>query len=143
MCLLAGVPERMPAQGRTEWRVGALGMVTPEPFAGGTVGWTWWDRQRTGGGVNVALGWGQGEPGARAEGWLAFHLDPFRSRGAGVYAGAGGAFALVGGTTAGYVMLVLGVEATPGRARGWYAEAGVGGGTRIAAGYRLGRVRRP
>jgi hypothetical protein len=36
-----------------------------------------------------------------------------------------------------YVVLLIGVETTPGRRTGWYAEAGLAGGVRIAAGFRV------
>jgi hypothetical protein len=36
----------------------------------------------------------------------------------------------------GYLVLTLGLEASPGGRTGWFLEAGVGGGARIAAGWR-------
>ena len=68
-----------------------------------------------------------------------FLLNPTRRRGAGVY-GAGG-IGLVGGPVdRSYIVLTLGLEARPGAASGWFVEAGVGGGARLAAGYRWRRI---
>ena len=43
----------------------------------------------------------------------------------------------------GYLLLTLGVESRPGGRAGWFAEAGVGGGARVALGYRQRWQRRP
>src|SRR3989442_15335780 len=40
---------------------------------------------------------------------------------------------------AAYVVLVVGVEAAPGRPQGWYGELGLAGGVRAVAGGRWGR----
>jgi hypothetical protein len=40
----------------------------------------------------------------------------------------------------GYVVVTLGVEARPGAPSGWFVEAGVGGGARLAMGYRWRRL---
>src|SRR3989442_15868838 len=40
---------------------------------------------------------------------------------------------------AAYVVLVVGVEAAPGRPQGWYGELGLAGGVRAVAGWRWGR----
>jgi hypothetical protein len=80
----------------------------------------------------------QGEAAWRGELLAHFLLSPTRLRGAGVY-GAGG-IALVGGAVdRSYIVLTLGVEARPGASSGWFVEAGVGGGARLAAGYRWRR----
>ncbi len=36
----------------------------------------------------------------------------------------------------GYIVLTLGVESRPGSGGGWFVEGGVGGGVRLAGGYR-------
>jgi len=80
-----------------------------------------------------------GEAAWRGELLAHFLLSPARRRGAGAY-GAGG-IALVGGPVdRSYMVLTLGLEGRPGAASGWFVEAGLGGGARLAAGYRWRRL---
>jgi len=65
-----------------------------------------------------------------------FLLSPFRRRGIGLY-GAGGVAAVTGPVDRGYLVLTLGAEGRPAARSGWIVEAGVGGGARLAVGYRL------
>jgi hypothetical protein len=64
-------------------------------------------------------------------------LDP-RSRGWTPVAG-GGVAALLGsgGNLQGRLVILVGVEQRPAAPRGWRLEAGLGGGVRLAAGYRF------
>ena len=90
--------------------------------------------------VSIAgmLGASDGEAAWRAELLMHFLLSPTRERGVGAY-GAGG-IGLVGGPVdRSYVVLTLGLEARPASPSGWFLEAGVGGGARVAAGYRWRR----
>jgi hypothetical protein len=50
--------------------------------------------------------------------------------------GAGGVAVAGGAVDQGYMVVTLGLEARPGARSGWFVEAGVGGGARLAAGYR-------
>jgi hypothetical protein len=59
----------------------------------------------------------------------------------GAYAG-GGVAGIAGPDDRGYLVLLLGIEAGPGARGGWALEAGVGGGLRLAAGYRWRRFAR-
>jgi hypothetical protein len=52
-----------------------------------------------------------------------------------VYA-AGGVAAVGGPVERGYIVLTLGMEQHPGLPTGWFVEAGIGGGARLALGYR-------
>jgi hypothetical protein len=83
---------------------------------------------------------GGSEAGFAARGELLGHflLDPTARSGAGVYAG-GGVAGVAGGPDEGYVVLLLGFESRPGSSAGWAAEVGVGGGVRVAVGYRWRR----
>ncbi len=83
-----------------------------------------------GGGVN-----GDGEGVGRAELLGQFLLNP-RSTHLGFYAGGGLAGAFASGAANGYLVLLVGLESRPGGTGGWFVEAGVGGGARVAAGYR-------
>lgn len=83
-----------------------------------------------GGGVT-----GEGNGVGRTELLGQFLLTP-RSLDLGVYAGGGLAGVFSSGADNGYLVLMVGVESRPGGRGGWFVEAGVGGGARIAAGYR-------
>jgi hypothetical protein len=67
-----------------------------------------------------------------------FLLSPTRPRGVGLY-GAGGVAVAGGPVDQGYLVLTLGLEDRPGGRRGWFVEAGIGGGARLAVGYRWRR----
>jgi len=93
----------------------------------------------------VAGGSEAGDAALRAHLTWQFLLTPAARRGTGLYAGVGGALAVARETPgAGYLAIVLGLEAAPGRGgggagqglRNWYVELGLGGGVRAAAGWR-------
>lgn len=92
--------------------------------------------------TRVSLAAGAGASGGETawRGELLVHLlsNPRADRGIGVY-GAGGVALAGGDGERGYLVLTLGLEAAPGRGSGWFLEAGVGGGVRIAAGLRWRR----
>jgi hypothetical protein len=83
-----------------------------------------------GGGVT-----GDGNGVGRAELVGHFLLNP-RSLRSGLYAGGGLAGVFASGADNGFLVLLVGIESRPGGQGGWFAEAGVGGGARIAVGYR-------
>jgi hypothetical protein len=87
--------------------------------------------------VSVAAGAGSsgGDAAWRGELLAHFLLNPDRQRGAALY-GAGGLAVVGGPVDEGYLVLTLGLEASPGGRTGWFVEGGVGGGARLAAGYR-------
>ena len=91
---------------------------------------------RTSGRTRISAGLGAGASDGRAawRGELLAHflLNPTRQWGVGVY-GAGGLAAVSGPVDQGYLVLTLGLEARPGARSGWFVEAGVGGGARLAA----------
>jgi len=82
-----------------------------------------------GGGVS------DGEGVARAELLGHFLLNP-RSTHTAFYGGGGVAGVFGSGYADGYLVVLVGVEGSPGGRGGWFAEAGVGGGARLAVGYR-------
>jgi hypothetical protein len=69
-----------------------------------------------------------------------FLLSPSRQRGVGFYL-AGGVAAVAGPIDRGYLVLTAGLEDRPGGESGWAAELGVGGGVRVALGYRWRSLR--
>jgi hypothetical protein len=91
--------------------------------------------------VSAALAAGvcDGDAAFRGELLAHFLLNPTRRTGAGVY-GAGGIAVAEGPVDQGYVVVTLGVEGRPGGRSGWFVEAGVGGGARLAVGYRWRRL---
>ena len=85
--------------------------------------------------VSAGLGGSGGETAWRGELLGHFMLAPTRRTGAGAYL-AGGVAAVGGPADRGYLVLAVGIESRPGTPSGWFAEAGVGGGARLAVGYR-------
>lgn len=94
--------------------------------------------------VTVAVGEAARAPAVRASAAVQFVLKPAARAGTSPYAGVGLAFA---GSRrahgAGYLGVMLGVEAAPGRTRGWYVELGLEGGVRMAGGVRWRRFSPP
>ena len=142
--LPAGVAHaQAPALGETS--VGAVCFLARADFWGGEAGLA-----RRVGQSRVALmgagGWQDGATALRAEARAQFLLLPPGAAGggggaAGYYAGLGLAFAGAERRRgAAYLTAVIGVETAAWRTRGVYAEVGLGGGVRIAAGLRWRRV---
>jgi hypothetical protein len=71
-----------------------------------------------------------------------FLLSPEQRRKAGFYF-AGGVAVVEGPLNRGYLVLTVGLEERPRAGSGWAVEAGVGGGFRVAVGYRWRRFRAP
>jgi hypothetical protein len=83
----------------------------------------------------MGVGVSDGSAAWRAEALGHFLLAPRRRSGVAAYAG-GGVAAVGGPVDRAYLVLALGLEAAPGSRAGWFAEAGAGGGLRLAAGWR-------
>lgn len=134
---LVGAQQRLTAW---ELAVGGAAAFAREDFVGGLLGAAY----RPGGqarlGVSVTGGALDGAVAARTEARAEFLVTPWARRGVGLYAGLGVTYQVAErapGTA--YLGILAGVESAPGRRLGWYAEAGVGGGVRIAAGIRWRR----
>jgi hypothetical protein len=121
--------------------VQAIGLVAPDPFVGGGGGFVLRGRTGLGLGGTGALGVRAGRLAARGEALLSFSLDPLRDRGAVPYLAGGVAVLGDGAGAQEYLVAVFGVSLNPGANRGWFAEAGVGGGVRLSVGvaFRHGR----
>jgi hypothetical protein len=94
--------------------------------------------------MSAAVGAGVSDGRAAWRGELLAHflLSPGRLRGPGWYGACG--VAVVGGPVEqGYLVVTLGLENRPAARAGWFVEAGVGGGVRLAAGYRWRRLSGP
>jgi hypothetical protein len=83
--------------------------------------------------------------GGSSGGRLALRLEasaqlivmPVARTGVSPYGGLGVAYVGVRGRRGtGVLLALLGLEAAPGNAHGWFAELGLGGGTRLRVGYR-------
>jgi hypothetical protein len=124
----------------TEAAAGATAVLAQRTFWGAELGIA----RRPGGQGRLALtaagGQSGGGVGMRLQASAQFLLKPGERTGTGLYGGLGVAFA--GGKTyrsAGYLTAMLGLESTPGRVAGWYAELGLVGGVRVSAGRRWRR----
>jgi len=83
----------------------------------------------------AGMGISSGDLAFRGEILGHFLLSPTRRRGAAIYL-AGGVAAVGGPVDRGYLVLAAGLEDRPAAGSGWAVEAGVGGGVRLALGYR-------
>ena len=126
---------RVEAQQATELGVQAIATASDPALAAGGVyaGWRASRRVRLSGGA--ALGAADGRMAWRGELLAHFLLAPSARQGIGGY-GAGGVAVVGGPVDQGYLVLTLGLETRPGTSAGWFLEAGVGGGARLAMGWR-------
>lgn len=126
------------AQSPAGFEVGAVGLGTfaSPTFAGGGLSFS----MRPGGDVRVlglvAAGARRDRLNGRGELVLHYLLSPDRRRGVGLY-GIGGIAGITGRGSTGFLVLGVGAESSPGGRSGWLVEAGVGGGFRVAVGWRL------
>jgi len=125
------------AQSARETQLWGLAAWSRPAFYGAGVGLAWRDDQRDRIAPALAVGtFGDGKLGIRADVAYHFLLDPVKRSGSAVYGGGGLTVAVRGGHVVPYALLVLGVEGAPGGRGGLFAEVGVGGGARLAVGYR-------
>ncbi len=91
--------------------------------------------------LTAAGGGYEGHVGMRLAATAQFLVKPAARSGTNLYGGLGLAFEGGAATRgAGYLTMLIGLEAAPGRRSGWYAELGLGGGVRAAAGLRWRRL---
>jgi hypothetical protein len=125
--------------------VGATAVAARRGFVGAELGVA--RRPGRGGQSRVALtvaGGAYGSsstPGVRIAASAQFLLKPGEPTGASWYGGFGIAFAGAASQRGeGYLTALVGLESAPGAAAGWYAELGLAGGVRLAAGRRWRRL---
>lgn len=123
----------------TELSLGAAAALAQRTFAGAELGLA--HRPGADSRIALALAGGMVSPdeqvAGRAQLTLQVLVNSSVRSGVGIYAGVGTAFAARRGSPGqGFVALLLGVEAQPGRRQGWFIEGGFAGGVRIAAGWR-------
>ena len=112
-----------------------MGVFASRDFGGGELGFAVRPGAQSRIVLRSAAGAEAGAPAIRAEGAAQFVLWPQVTSGITPLASLGLAFRGAEHTHgAGYIIASLGVEQAPGRSRGWYVDAGVGGGFRVLAG---------
>jgi hypothetical protein len=124
----------------TELGIGAAGAVARRTFVGAELGLA--HRPSTDSRIALAVAGGTlgHRAAARAQLTLQLLVNPSARSGAGLYAGVGASFvARRASPGQGFLAVLLGLEERPGRRQGWYAEMGLAGGVRVAAGWRLRR----
>ena len=141
--LLFVLPASLCAQRATEWQLHSLAMVGGERFIGGGVGLALRSNGRMRAGATLSAGDREGIAAFRPEIHGSFHLNPFKRQGVSPYGGGGVAAVFAEDLRREYIIAFVGVESRPGRAVGWFAEVGLGGGVRVVAGiqYRRRRAR--
>lgn len=122
--------------------VQGLALVQDPVWAGGGLYAAWRPAGAARFSLSLGAGGVDGKASGRGELLAHFLLSPARQSGVGPYA-FGGAAGVSGSRHQGYIVLGLGVESRPGGGSGWFLEGGVGGGARIAAGWRWRRLARP
>jgi hypothetical protein len=126
-----------PAAAQVKHELGVQGIAAladPAVFVGG--GYAAW---RTSGRTRISgtggIGVSDGSFAWRAEALGHFLLSPDEASRPGFYL-AGGVAGTGGRATRGYLVAVVGLEQRPQGRKGWALEMGVGGGFRVALGYR-------
>ena len=133
-------PGSLQAQKGIEGGIHAIATFADFDFAGGGAHLGFRPGGRTRFSISASAGGIDGVFAVRGEGSAQFMLNP-RSRRPGFYAG-GGIAGLTGPVDEAYVLLILGLESSPGEGSGWVVETGIGGGVRVLVGYRWRRLRR-
>jgi hypothetical protein len=141
----AGLAAASPCRAQLrEVQVWSLAVASQPALYAAGLGLAWRDNQRSRVAPALALGaLGNGRFGARADLAVHFLLDPYKREGMALYGGGGITAALAGGRVTPYALLVLGAERAPGGKGGAFIEIGVGGGVRLAVGYRWRKSNAP
>ena len=122
----------------TELSLGAASALARETFVGGELGLARRTSTESRVALAVAGGSAAGSAAVHAQLTLQLLVNPAARAALGLYAGLGAAFSgREGSAGQGYVAVLLGLEGTPGRPNSWYAELGLAGGVRVAAGWRV------
>ena len=140
MLATLSLPVSARGQAIRECQLGVVAVAARRSFVGGELGVA----ARPGEarlGAGLALGTWDRAPAVRATASAEFLLAPWARAGTSLSGGLGVAALLARGRPgAGYLTATVGIEAAPRARRGWYLEAGVGGGVHAAAGVRWRRL---
>lgn len=144
--IFAALVSPLEGQAARELQLQAVGTFASTRILGGGVGFALRSQGRTRLGLSVSGGDISQVPadsgarthtfGGRAELMASYHVNPFKRSGLAPYGGGGVAIAATADDMFEYVLLVIGIETSPGGASGWFAELGLGGGVRVSAGFR-------
>ena len=126
------------AQQVRELGIQTVGTLADPALAVGGVYAAWRPTSRARLSGSLGVGGSGGAVAWRGELLAHFLLSPTRREGAAMYL-AGGIAGVGGPDDEGYLVLAIGIEQRPGARSGWFVEGGVGGGARLAAGYRWRR----
>ncbi len=129
------LPAMLSAQAPREFGIETLALLRDSSLVGGAIVGALRVTHRTRVNLAAALGGRAGGVGARAELTGHFLLNPGLLHGVGMY-GGGGLAVEQQNATRGYLELIVGAETNPGASHGWIVEAGLGGGVRLAVGWR-------
>ncbi len=137
--LIVAAARPVSAQRALELQAHGVAAFADERFLGGGLGLA----MRTNGRMRVGLYANAGDYGGdrafRPELTASFHLNPYKRNGMSPYLGCGVALVMTGEQTREYLVGAIGIEWRPGAGSGWFLEAGVGGGFRVASGFQLRR----
>lgn len=134
---LGAAVQPLAAQATFEVQAQGLATVTGSEFYGGGLGAAYRTAGRTRIGLALSAGSAEQVFAGRGELLLSYHLNPYKRHGVTPYAGAGVAVTFTSDESREYILLVLGVETNPGGRTGVFAEVGVAGGLRFAAGFQI------
>lgn len=136
--LHAGRAESQEKRMTHEWGAQVTGTTGRPAFLGAGPAWAWRPGLRDRLVLHGALGAAEHEAAVRLEASWHFLLNPQTRKGPAAYVGGGiaGQFAQ---SSHGWLLVTLGVEQGAAASRGWFAEAGIGGGVRLAVGIRWRR----
>ena len=137
MLLTLALTAPLSAQLTKDFQLHGTGTVFSQRFAGAGAGLSIRPPGRARFGINASAGDLEGQVAGRAGLLASFHLNPIRERGVSPYVATGVAVLFTSSAAKEYLELLQGLEQTPGKRTGWFAEAGAGGGLRISAGYRF------
>lgn len=127
----------------TEWSIGALAAVAHYTFAGAELGFAHRPGNETRLAIALASGALDGQVAGRAQVTAQILVNSAARSGPGLYAAMGAAAVVRRGSRGqAFLAVLLGMEAGPGSLHGWYVEAGVAGGVRASAGWRVRRFPR-
>jgi len=122
----------------TELSLGAAAAVSRRTFGGAELAVAHRPAPDTRLALALAAGPEAGRAAARAQLTVQVLVNSAARSGLGLYAGLGAAFSARHGTPGqGFLAVLLGFEAAPGRRQAWYAELGFAGGVWVAAGWRF------
>ena len=122
---------------RHAWQVHGLAAIADATYVGGGIGGALRVGRRLELAATATAGRLDDAFAGRGELLALVLLNPFQRRGAGLYGGAGVAVTGTSDAMDERIVLLVGLRRAGSARLGWFLEAGVGGGVRLAAGIRM------